>query len=175
MNFLKRHWRGLAQDLWANGFVASALVPVVARRSLLHASGFQIGRSRIQSKVKWFGSGSVTIGDGVFINRYCVINHSGPISIGNNVSLGPECMILTASHTVGDSVQRSGPGFLGPVTIGYGAWLGARVTVMPGVTIGAGAVIAAGAVVTKDVPADEHWAGVPAAPKSKLTRGPSHN
>jgi acetyltransferase-like isoleucine patch superfamily enzyme len=32
------------------------------------------------------------------------------------------------------------------------AWIGANVTVMPGVTIGKNAVVAAGAIVTKDVP-----------------------
>ena len=41
-------------------------------------------------------------------------------------------------------------------------WLGANVTVLPGVTIGVGSVIAAGAVVTKDVPANMIAAGVPA-------------
>lgn len=41
-------------------------------------------------------------------------------------------------------------------------WLGANVTVLPGVTIGEGSVIAAGAVVTKDVPANMTAAGVPA-------------
>lgn len=41
-------------------------------------------------------------------------------------------------------------------------WLGANVTVLPGVTIGEGSVIAAGAVVTKDVPANMIAAGVPA-------------
>ena len=41
-------------------------------------------------------------------------------------------------------------------------WLGANVTVLPGVTIGEGSIIAAGAVVTKDVPANMIVAGVPA-------------
>lgn len=41
-------------------------------------------------------------------------------------------------------------------------WLGANVTVLPGVTIGEGSVIAAGAVVIKDVPANMIAAGVPA-------------
>ena len=41
-------------------------------------------------------------------------------------------------------------------------WLGARVTICPGVTIGEGAIVGAGAVVTKDVPPRTVVAGVPA-------------
>ena len=41
-------------------------------------------------------------------------------------------------------------------------WLGARVTVCPGVTIGEGAIVGAGAVVTKDAPPRNVVAGVPA-------------
>lgn len=41
-------------------------------------------------------------------------------------------------------------------------WLGANVTVLPGVTIDEGSIIAAGAVVTKDVPANMIATGVPA-------------
>ena len=48
------------------------------------------------------------------------------------------------------------------MVIGKNVWLGASVTVVPGVTIGDNAVIAAGAVVTKDVPANTIAAGVPA-------------
>ena len=48
------------------------------------------------------------------------------------------------------------------ITIGGNCWLGANVSVMPGVTIGNGCVIAAGAVVTKDLPDNALAAGVPA-------------
>lgn len=48
------------------------------------------------------------------------------------------------------------------VRIKQGAWLGANVTVLPGVTIGENAIVGAGAVVTKDVPAKTVVAGVPA-------------
>ena len=43
-----------------------------------------------------------------------------------------------------------------------GASIGAGAVILPGVTIGERAMIGAGAVVTKDVPADEVWAGNPA-------------
>ena len=40
-----------------------------------------------------------------------------------------------------------------PVTIGDNVWIGAGVTILPGVTIGERAVIGAGSVVTHDIPA----------------------
>ncbi len=48
------------------------------------------------------------------------------------------------------------------VIIGNDVWIGARATILEGVTIGDGAVIAAGAVVTKDVPPYAIVGGVPA-------------
>jgi maltose O-acetyltransferase len=53
------------------------------------------------------------------------------------------------------------------VSIGDGVWIGARTTVLPGVTIGSGAIVAAGSVVNRDVEADTMVAGVPA----RLVRG----
>ena len=44
------------------------------------------------------------------------------------------------------------PRQLGPVVVGYGAFIGANATILHGVKIGALAVVAAGAVVTRDVP-----------------------
>jgi acetyltransferase-like isoleucine patch superfamily enzyme len=58
-----------------------------------------------------------------------------------------------------------------PIVIGREVWLGASVTVVPGVTIEDGAIVGAGAVVTRDVPANAIVAGVPA----KLIRGTGFN
>lgn len=49
-----------------------------------------------------------------------------------------------------------------PVKIGNHVWIGAKATILKGVTIGDGAVVAAGSVVTSDVPPNCVCAGVPA-------------
>jgi acetyltransferase-like isoleucine patch superfamily enzyme len=61
-----------------------------------------------------------------------------------------------------DLNDHSLPGKSSPVKIGDNVWLGARATVLKGVTIGDGAVVAAGALVTRDVPSRTVVAGVPA-------------
>ena len=50
----------------------------------------------------------------------------------------------------------------GPVRIGNDVWVGAKATILSGVTIGDGAVVAAGAVVVDDVPPYAIVGGVPA-------------
>jgi acetyltransferase-like isoleucine patch superfamily enzyme len=52
--------------------------------------------------------------------------------------------------------------YCAPIVIKKGAWLGAAVSVMPGVTIGENAVVASNAVVSRDVPDNAVVAGVPA-------------
>jgi maltose O-acetyltransferase len=50
----------------------------------------------------------------------------------------------------------------GPVVIHDWAYIGTRVTILPGITIGEGAVVASGAVVTKDVAPWTMVGGIPA-------------
>lgn len=49
-----------------------------------------------------------------------------------------------------------------PVKLRKNVWIGANVTVLPGVTIGENSIVAADATVTKDVPANVIVAGSPA-------------
>lgn len=51
-----------------------------------------------------------------------------------------------------------------PITVEAGAWVGAQVFVVPGVTIGTEAVITAGSVVTKSQPARMVCGGNPSIP-----------
>jgi acetyltransferase-like isoleucine patch superfamily enzyme len=90
------------------------------------------------------------------------------ITIEENVIISPNGGIYTAGHTLQEEDRRRIPGvhepleYALPVTVKKGAWIGASVIILAGVTIGERAVIGAGAVVTRDVPADALYAGNPA-------------
>lgn len=92
----------------------------------------------------------------------------GEITIGNDVMMGPECVIISRNHEFSDTtipMRLQGYRNEGPCTIGDDVWIGRRVMIMPGVKIGSHAIIAAGAIVTKDVPEWAVVAGVPAVVK----------
>lgn len=100
------------------------------------------------------------VGENVFINAGCRFQDQGGIYLGDRVLIGHNAVIATLNHDM-DPAKRANL-IPAPVRIGDDAWLGANVTVLPGVTIGEGAVVAAGAVVTKDVPPRTVVGGVPA-------------
>ena len=88
---------------------------------------------------------------GVGINA----NLHGPVIIGDDVMMGPECIIYTRNHAYLDTtipMRQQGFSEIKEVTIDDDVWIGGRVIILPGVHIGKGAIIGAGAVVTKDVP-----------------------
>jgi acetyltransferase-like isoleucine patch superfamily enzyme len=104
----------------------------------------------------------VAIGRNSRINRDCTLDIRSGLTIGDNVSISPEVMILGGSHDYND------PDFCyvdaGPVTIEDHVWIGSRAMILPGVTVGRGAVVAAGSLVTKNVAPMTVVAGVPAKP-----------
>lgn len=76
--------------------------------------------------------------------------------------IGPNVTIATASHPLSPKLRDLSYQFNLPVTIGENCWLGANVTVLPGVTIGDNTVIGAGSLVTKDIPSGVIALGTPA-------------
>lgn len=110
-----------------------------------------------------FGSGAnITIGKKSGIGINCKVR--GPLTIGENVMMGPDCVILTSTHNFErtDIPMIEQGGAVKKVTIGDDVWIGTRAIILPGVTIGNGVIIGAGAVVTKDVPDYAIVGGVPA-------------
>ena len=100
----------------------------------------------------------ITFGKHVFINHNFTAMSIGGIEFGDNVQIGPHVTIVTDNHDLNNRyVLRCKP-----VIIGNNVWIGAGVSIMPGVHVGDNAVIAGGAVVTKDVPANTIVGGNPA-------------
>ncbi len=105
----------------------------------------------------------LVIRQGTYINRYTMIDVHEQVEIGRNCMIGPQCYITDANHGTAPGITVNNQTMkISPVTIEDDVWLGAGVIVLPGVRIGRSAVIGAGAVVTKDVPAESVYAGVPA-------------
>lgn len=88
----------------------------------------------------------------VFINHNVTILDGAKITLGDNVLIGPNCVLSATSHPSDLEQRTKGKCVSLAINIGNGAWLGANVTVLAGVNIGAGAIIGAGVVVRKDVP-----------------------
>ncbi|MBI4317748.1 MAG: acyltransferase [Chloroflexi bacterium] len=104
----------------------------------------------------------LTIGQGTRINDKFYLSLNARVTIGERVAIAHQVMIMTTTHELGPPSKRSGKMKALPVTIEDGAWIGARVTILPGVTVGKGSIVATGAVVTKDVPPNTMAAGIPA-------------
>lgn len=115
-------------------------------------------------------------GVNIHVGRNCFVNYSSvfldvaPITLGDNVLIGPNVTLATPNHpfVAEERAYTDYPNgcheleYAQPITIGDHSWLCAGVTVCGGVTIGAGSIITAGAVVTRDIPPNSIAAGVPA-------------
>lgn len=103
----------------------------------------------------------IRFGRDVFLNFNCVILDPAPVTIGNNVFLGPGVHVYTANHPLDAIERRSGQESALPVTIGDDVWVGGGAILLPGVSIGSGTVVGAGSVVTRSLPAGVLAAGNP--------------
>lgn len=105
---------------------------------------------------------NIHLGHNVYMNFNCCILDVMEVKIGNNVLLGPNVQIYTATHPLDAKTRSLQLEYAKPVRIGNDVWIGGGAVICPGITIGNGVVIGAGAVVTKDVVDDVVVAGNPA-------------
>lgn len=103
-----------------------------------------------------------TIGARTFANFGLILLDVATISIGDDVQIGPNVQLLTATHPLEPGARRDKWEAAEPITIGDNVWLGGGVIVCPGVTIGADTVVGAGSVVTGDLPPRVLAVGSPA-------------
>jgi acetyltransferase-like isoleucine patch superfamily enzyme len=151
-----------------------ALFPPL-RTAWLRLLGARIGARVVLHDVRFFnlyrrGLSGLVVGDESFLGDECLLDLAEAVVLGSQVTLAERVLILTHTN-VGykdHPLQKHFPASASPVRIENGAFLGANVTVLPGITIGAGSFVAAGAVVTGDVPPKTLVAGVPARPVRAL-------
>jgi len=129
--------------------------------------GFRIGHgSLILGKLTLTAdrplAGNLSIGQDSRVNSPFYAELNAPIEIGNHVAIGHHVVLITSDHDTSNALDRSGTIKTAKITIEDGAWIGARATILPGVTIGRGAVVAAGSLVAQSVPANKVAGGVPA-------------
>jgi acetyltransferase-like isoleucine patch superfamily enzyme len=160
------HPRRVAAQMLANSIPQFLLS--YTRTNILRAGGLNIGAdSLVMGKLTVTGPGDwrklLSIGEKTMITGPLYIDLAAEVRIGHLVRVGHDVAMLTVDHEIGSPVLRCGPQKPGPITIGDGAWIASRVTILPGVSVGAGAVVAAGAVVRREVPANTLVGGVPAA------------
>jgi len=92
------------------------------------------------------------------------IECSGGVKIGKYFHVGRGLTIFSTNHNYASdkSIPYDEIDIAKPVEIGDCVWVGANVSVVPGVKIGEGAIVGMGSVVTRDVPAGAIVGGNPA-------------
>ena len=134
----------------------------IIRKTLIRLSIQKCGTGlRVYGPVKISSHHNIIMGDRCALNHGVMLLARGGIKMGDDVVLSPYAIVTTDS--LDNSVKvLPRPHISAPVVIKDGAWIGARATILPGVTIGKNAIVAAGSVVREDVPENALVAGVPA-------------
>lgn len=116
-----------------------------------------------------WGGKNVHFGNNVYANFNLTLVDDGDIYVEDNVMLGPNVTLVTATHPICPTLRKSQMQYNLPVRICQNAWLGANVIILPGITVGKNAIVGAGSVVTKDVPANTVAAGNPCRVLREIT------
>lgn len=159
------HGRGwLTRTLWYFLSLAcfeSGLLPLSApKRFFLRLFGARIGKAvvikpNVRIKYPW----RLSIGDHSWIGQETWIDNLAYVTVGDHVCISQGVYFCTGSH---DYRCSSFDLVTGKIEVLDGAWIGARATLLGGVSVGQSAVVAAGSVVTRNVQKWTLVGGVPA-------------
>jgi putative colanic acid biosynthesis acetyltransferase WcaF len=142
-------------------FLQNALFPYSGLKiRLLRLFGAKIGKGvllkpSINVKYPW----NLEIGDYSWIGEYAWLDSLAPIRIGSHVCVSQGTYFCTGNHDWSD------PAFgliVKPIIVEDGAWVGARATVLPGVTVASHSIVAAGSVISGSTEPYTIYAGNPA-------------
>lgn len=109
-------------------------------------------------------TGKIVLEAGVYIGEYGVVTSNAEITIGRDTIIAPHVDLVDFDHATDDleTTVLSQPVDAAPIHIGRDVWLGAKVTVVRGVTVGDQAVVGTGSVINRDIRPRGVAVGVPA-------------
>lgn len=125
---------------------------LLLRRFILKQLSVKVGKNvNLDRNVDIINWDNVSIGNNSGLGMNSRI---GSVEIGNNVMMGPDCLLLTRNHNFSKiEIPMCEQGYKGDkmIKIGNDVWIGQRVIILPGITVGDHVIIGAGSVVTKDI------------------------
>ncbi len=141
-----------------------------SRTNMLHSIIGNIGKCPVVEQPFFCDYGrNISAGDNIYINHNCVILDGAQVTFGDNVFIAMNCCFTTAGHPLDRELRNKGLEYAYPIKVGKNVWIGASVTVLPGVTIGDNAVIGAGSLVNRDIPSGVVAAGNPCRVLHEIT------
>jgi acetyltransferase-like isoleucine patch superfamily enzyme len=139
------------------------------RAPWLRLLGARIGPRTIVHDVRFFnlyrrGLPALEVGAECFLGDECLLDLAEGIRMEAQVTLAERVVVLTHTNVGYEDhpLQTLFPASAAPVVFEQGCFVGAAVTILPGLTIGRESFVAAGSVVTRDVAPRTLVAGVPA-------------
>ncbi len=123
--------------------------PSALRVMWLSAFGARIGagvviRANVNVSYPW----RLTLGDDVWLGEETVILSLAPVVIESSVCISQRAFLCTGSH---DFRSENFTLVTKPITVRSGSWIAAQAFISPGVEIGAGSMVCAGSVVVENV------------------------
>ncbi len=129
---------------------ARATVSVHAKGSISLGKGLKIGKNAMLTAQ----GGTITIGNGVGINRDVLINSHESVAIGDNTVIAPRVCIYDHDHLYDMDHGVNKKEFkTAPITIGNNVWIGANAVILRGTEIGDNCIVGAGSIVKGKYPA----------------------
>ena len=108
--------------------------------------------------------GAIHLGDQVVIGPNCILYGAGVIRIGDFTHLGPGSMIMTQAGVVDDESRftLTPKRIHEPVEVGRGTWIGAGAVLVGGTRLGDGCTVSPNSVVSGEYAAGTTLVGNPA-------------
>lgn len=145
--------------------MTNGLRGLVFRYILLKTISAKVGDNvSIHPNVLMFSADKLSIGNNVSIHPMCYIDATGGVDIGNDVSIAHGVTIMSTTHKFSSSdlpIKDQGIELM-KTELMDNVWIGAKATILSGVTINSGSIVGANSLVAHDVQQNTIVGGVPA-------------